>query len=69
MHICMYKMAVDMSFSQEHNQMGTASDHSATECPRGLLCPRFNLLFICDFMTQLQNIAFDNTSFVIIRVV
>ena len=30
MHIYMYKMAVHMSFSKWHNQMGTASDHLAT---------------------------------------
>ena len=36
------------------------------------VCPRFNmfnLLLTCDFMAQLQNIAFDKTSFVSLRVV
>ena len=33
------------------------------------VCPRFNLLFICDFMAQLQDIAFDKTSVLILRVV
>ena len=35
MHIYMYEMAVDMSFSKGHNQWGTDSDFSATEPQRG----------------------------------
>ena len=35
MHIYMYKMAVHMSFSKEHNQMGTDSDFSVTDSQRG----------------------------------
>ena len=31
------------------------------------VCPRFNLLLICDFMAQLQNIAFDKISLVILH--
>ena len=33
------------------------------------VCPRFNLLLICDFMAQMQDIAFDKTSVLILRVV
>ena len=33
------------------------------------VCPRNNLLSICHFMAQLQNITFNITSFVLFRVV
>ena len=43
MHI--YIVAVDISFSKGHNQIGTASDHSATESATQI-CPIFNLLLM-----------------------
>ena len=53
MHIYIYKMAVNMSFSKGHNQMGTASDNSAAEhVTTAHECPRINLLLISDFRHQ-----------------